>query len=52
MKIIIIIPVYNEKKNIKHLFSKIRKYNNYPILYINDNSNDGTTREIKTLQKI
>lgn len=51
MKIIIIIPVYNEKKNIKHLFSKIRKYNNYPILYINDNSNDGTTREIKKLQK-
>ena len=51
MKIIIIIPVYNEKKNINLLYSKIRKFNNFPILYINDNSNDGTTQEIKKLQK-
>ena len=51
MKIIIIIPVYNEKKNINYLFKKIRISNNFPILYINDNSNDGTTEEIKKLQK-
>ena len=49
MKVIIIIPVYN--KNINLLYSKIRKFNNFPILYINDNSNDGTTQEIKKLQK-
>ncbi|OUU53378.1 MAG: hypothetical protein CBC25_00800 [Pelagibacteraceae bacterium TMED65] len=51
MKTIIIIPVYNEKKNIHYLLSKIRKLNKFPILYINDNSNDGTTQEIKKLQK-
>ena len=51
MKVIIIIPVYNEKKNINLLFSKIRKFNNFPILYINDNSDDGTTQEINKLQK-
>lgn len=51
MKIIIIIPVYNEKNNINHLFKKIRVLNKFPILYINDNSKDGTTEEIKKLQK-
>ena len=51
MKTIIIIPVYNEKKNIHYLLNKIRKFKKFLILYINDNSNDGTTQEIKKLQK-
>ena len=51
MKKIILIPVYNEKKNIKDLFNKIRKYNKYDILYVNDNSEDGTTQEINKLKK-
>ena len=51
MKIIILIPVYNEKRNITNLFIKIRKFCKYDILYINDNSNDGTTEEINKLKK-
>ena len=51
MKIIILIPVYNEKKNITNLFIKIRKFCKYDILYINDNSTDGTTEEINKLKK-
>lgn len=49
MKKIIIIPVYNEKKNIKKLFLRIRKSFKSDILYINDNSTDGTTEEINNL---
>ena len=51
MKIIILIAVYNEKRNITNLFIKIRKFCKYDILYINDNSNDGTTEEINKLKK-
>lgn len=51
MKKIILIPVYNEKKNIIKLFKKIRKYNKFDILYVNDNSKDGTTEEISRLIK-
>ncbi len=51
MKIIILIPVYNEKRNITNLFIKIRKFCKYDILYINDNSTDGTTEEINKLKK-
>ena len=51
MKSIILIPVYNEKRNITNLFIKIRKFCKYDILYINDNSNDGTTDEINKLKK-
>ena len=51
MKSIILIPVYNEKRNITNLFIKIRKFCKYDILYMNDNSNDGTTDEINKLKK-
>ena len=51
MKSIILIPVYNEKSNITNLFIKIRKFFKHDILYINDNSNDGTTEEINKLKK-
>tara|TARA_A100000164_G_scaffold327144_1_gene313277 strand:+ start:881 stop:1576 length:696 start_codon:yes stop_codon:yes gene_type:complete len=51
MKIIIVIPVFNERKNLTNLFKKIRKYNKYDILYVNDNSTDGTTQEILKIKK-
>ena len=49
MKRLIIIPVYNEVKNIKQLFLRIRKSFKSDLLYINDNSTDGTTEEIDSL---
>jgi dolichol-phosphate mannosyltransferase len=49
MKKLIIIPVYNEVKNIKQLFLRIRKSFKSDLLYINDNSTDGTTEEINSL---
>lgn len=46
-KIIIIIPTLNEKKNISLLISKIYKINNkFDLLFIDDNSSDGTQEEI------
>ncbi len=51
MKSIILIPVYNEKRNITNLFIKIRKFCKYDILYVNDNSTDGTTGEINKLKR-
>ena len=51
MKKIILIPVYNEKKNVTNIFKKIRKYNKFDILFVNDNSADGTTQEIIRLKK-
>jgi len=49
MKRLIIIPVYNEVKNIKQLFLRIRKSFKSDLLYVNDNSTDGTTEEIDGL---
>lgn len=50
--IILIIPTYNEVDNIKVIYKKIRKYNpNLEVLFIDDNSPDGTLREIKILKK-
>ena len=52
MKKIIIIPTYNERKNIKTIYKKIRKYNkNIKILFIDDSSPDGTLEVIKNLKK-
>ena len=53
MKKIIIIPTYNEKKNIKILIGKIIKlYNsNFNILVVDDNSPDGTIEQVKLLKK-
>ncbi len=45
----IIIPVYNEEKNISPLLERllpIVKQHNYEILFINDGSTDSTTEEI------
>ena len=47
-KTIVIIPTYNEKDNIKIIIDKIFKYNeNVSILFVDDNSPDGTSNEIE-----
>ena len=50
-KFIIIIPTYNEKKNVYLILKKIKRYIKFKhdILFVDDNSNDGT---IKVLKKI
>ena len=50
-KNLIIIPTYNEKSNIKNLLKNIFKYqNNFDLLFIDDNSPDGTANIIKKRQ--
>ena len=53
MKILIIIPVLNEEKNIRLIWSKIRKLKNIKkdILFIDDNSKDNTRIKITKLKK-
>ena len=49
---LLIIPTLNEKKNITTLFKKIRKINQkIDILFVDDNSTDGTRDEILYLKK-
>ena len=49
---LIIIPTLNEKKNIKKLFFQIKKLKfNFDILFIDDNSTDGTKNEIVTFSR-
>lgn len=52
-KFLIIIPVLNEKDNIKQIVERIYKKfkKNKSILFIDDNSSDGTRDEIKKLKK-
>ena len=51
-KILIIIPTLNEKGNISVILKKIKKYNSkVSILFVDDNSYDGTLIEIKSYQK-
>ena len=52
MKILIIIPTLNERKNIKPLFKHIKSLViKFDLLFIDDNSNDGTQEEIISLKK-
>ena len=51
MKNIIIIPTLNENENINYLFQSIVKNFKIPILFIDDNSNDGTREKILSLSK-
>ena len=55
MKVVIIIPTYNEKDNIEYIYSEITKYSpkdiDLKILFVDDESPDGTAEVIKTLQK-
>ena len=49
---ILAIPTYNEVDNIIPLYKLIRKYNkSLKILFIDDNSNDGTIAKIKSIKK-
>jgi len=58
MKVVIILPTYNEKENIKkivpileqEIFPKIKNHN-MNILVADDNSPDGTAEEVKILMK-
>lgn len=52
MKKIIIIPTYNELNNVQLIHRKIRTHNkNIKIIFIDDNSPDGTLGKIKSLKK-
>lgn len=54
MKILIIIPTYNEKQNISSIIDKIEELQikeDYSILVVDDSSTDGTTEEIKAKEK-
>ena len=49
---ILIIPTLNENKNITPLFKKIKKVDKkIDILFVDDNSKDGTREEILNLKK-
>ena len=49
---VIIVPTLNEKKNIELLFNKLTKINiAFDLLFIDDNSNDGSQKIIKSLAK-
>ena len=51
MKILIVTPTYNERKNISELISTLFKLNpNYHILVVDDNSPDGTAKIVEELQ--
>ena len=50
--IVIIVPTLNEKENIKILFNKlIATKIKFDLLFIDDNSIDGTQEEIKKLEE-
>ena len=50
--IIIIAPTLNEKENIEILFNKLNATNiRFDLLFIDDNSSDGSQEEIKGLAK-
>ncbi|WP_420264347.1 glycosyltransferase family 2 protein [Candidatus Magnetominusculus dajiuhuensis] len=55
MELSIIIPVYNEEKNIEDLYRKILNHiscisGDYEIVYVNDGSTDGTLSVLKQLR--
>ncbi len=52
MKVLIVIPTYNEGKNIESLITSLNKLDpNYHILVVDDNSPDGTAKIVTKLQK-
>jgi len=53
MKILIVSPTYNERKNIQSLVEQVFNLNpDYHLLVIDDNSPDGTAIKIEELQKL
>ena len=52
MKILVISPTYNERKNIKRLVDMVLGENpEFHLLIVDDNSPDGTEKKVKKLQK-
>ena len=52
MKVCEIIPTLNEEKNIEKIFIKIKKTKiKLDILFVDDNSDDGSKKEILDLRK-
>ena len=52
MKILVISPTYNERKNIKRLVDMVLGENpEFHLLIVDDNSPDGTGKKIEKLQK-
>jgi dolichol-phosphate mannosyltransferase len=52
MRTCVIVPTLNEKNNVSNLIKKIRKTKiKLNVLFVDDNSNDGTQNEIKFLKK-
>ena len=52
MKICLIIPTLNEKNNVTKIIEKIHKIKlKLDIVFIDDDSNDGTQIEIQKLKK-
>ncbi|MGE5392516.1 MAG: protein O-mannosyl-transferase family [Candidatus Saccharibacteria bacterium] len=48
----IVIPTYNERRNIRELMERLRKVlPKDPVLFVDDNSPDGTAQEIRELMK-
>ncbi len=45
-RILVIIPVLNEVKNINPIVKKLKKNNKFDVLFIDDNSKDGTVQNI------
>ena len=57
IEISVIIPVFNEEKNIAPLYSKINKElenlgKSYEIIFVNDGSTDGTEKELRKIQEV
>lgn len=52
----IIVPIYNEEKNIEKLYQEIKevmsKLGTYEIIYINDGSTDQSLKKLKQLEQI
>ena len=51
MKNIVVIPTLNENDNINYLFKLIVNKFKIPVLFIDDNSTDGTQEKILNLSK-
>ncbi|MBM2821000.1 MAG: polyprenol monophosphomannose synthase [Candidatus Berkelbacteria bacterium] len=52
MKVLIILPTYNEKDNVKHIIEAIYKIDkNFHILVVDDNSPDKTGKVVKKIMK-
>ena len=54
MKISIVIPSYNEERNVTLLFKQLKKVlgnSDYELIFVDDGSKDGTYKELKELAK-